>query len=121
MYSIIITIIIIVCVALTLIVLIQKPKGGGIASNFSAGNQIMGVKRTNELVEKLTWGLAVALLVLSLASNLFVSSTNATERSVIQDKIEAGDLPSTPATAPATPNMNPAPNPSEPAGDQPTE
>ena len=65
MYTLILTLIIIVSVALTFIVLIQKPKGGGIASNFSGGSQIMGVKRTNEIVEKLTWGLAVALLFLN--------------------------------------------------------
>ena len=74
MYTLILTLIIIVSVALTFIVLIQKPKGGGIASNFSGGSQIMGVKRTNEIVEKLTWGLAIALLFLTMSSNLFISS-----------------------------------------------
>ena len=64
------TLIIIASVALTFIVLIQKPKGGGIASNFSGGSQIMGVKRTNEIVEKLTWGLAVALLFLNHVKQL---------------------------------------------------
>ena len=76
MYTLILTLIIIVSVALTFIVLIQKPKGGGIASNFSGGSQIMGVKRTNEIVEKLTWGLAIALLFLTMSSNLFLSSSS---------------------------------------------
>ncbi len=102
---------IIVCVLLTLIVTIQNPKGGGIASNFSGGNQIMGVKKTNDFIEKATWTLAVALLVLSLASNLFnTTGTTETGESILQDKIEqgelsypeAGNMPSTPApTAPA--------------------
>lgn len=83
---------IIVCVLLIFIVTIQNPKGGGIASNFSAGNQFMGVKRTNDFVEKATWTLAVALLVLSLASNLFNSSETKTGESILQDKIEQGDL-----------------------------
>jgi len=84
---------IIVCVLLTLIVTIQNPKGGGIASNFSAGNQIMGVKRTNDFVEKATWTLAVALLVLSLASNLFSTSEKVgAGETILQDKIEQGEL-----------------------------
>lgn len=95
MYTLILTLIIIASVALTFIVLIQKPKGGGIASNFSGGSQIMGVKRTNEIVEKLTWGLAVALLFLTMTSNLFLSSSsdNNGERSVIQEQIDNAELP----------------------------
>ena len=94
MYTLILTLIIIVSVALTFIVLIQKPKGGGIASNFSGGSQIMGVKRTNEIVEKLTWGLAIALLFLTMSSNLFLSSSSESgEKSVIQEQIDNNDLP----------------------------
>ncbi len=61
--------IIIVCLLLTLVVLIQNPKGGGIAANFTAPNQIMGANRSTDVVEKATWILAIALIVLSLASN----------------------------------------------------
>ena len=94
MYALILTLIIIASVALTFIVLIQKPKGGGIASNFSGGSQIMGVKRTNEIVEKLTWGLAVALLFLTMTSNLFLSSSSDnTEKAVIQEQIDNAELP----------------------------
>lgn len=94
MHALILTLIIIASVALTFIVLIQKPKGGGIASNFSGGSQIMGVKRTNEIVEKLTWGLAVALLFLTMTSNLFLSSSsNSVEKSAIQEQIDNADLP----------------------------
>ena len=84
--------IILVCVLLTFIVLIQNPKGGGIAANFSAGNQIMGVKRTNDFVEKSTWTLAGLLLVLVLASNFFTTSTADENKSVIQEQIDAGEL-----------------------------
>jgi len=85
---------IIVCILLIFIVTIQNPKGGGIASNFSGGSQIMGVKRTNDFIEKATWTLAIVLLVLSLASNLFNSSATIenTGESLLQDKIEQGDL-----------------------------
>ncbi len=60
--------IIIVCVFLALIVLIQNPKGGGLDSNFSGANQIGGVKRTADFLEKGTWTLAIVLFVLCLAS-----------------------------------------------------
>ncbi len=65
----------------------------------------MGVKRTNELVEKVTWGLAIALLVLALSSNLFISgSSDAVQESVIQEQIDAGDLPeSAPSSLPTGP------------------
>lgn len=58
--------IIIVCLLLILVVLIQNSKGGGIQSQFGAANQIMGVKRGTEVIEKLTWGLAIGLFFLSI-------------------------------------------------------
>lgn len=104
----ILTLAIIVCVLLILIITIQNPKGGGIAANFSAGNQIMGVKRTNDFVEKATWTLAIALLVLTLVSNLFnASSEVGSGTSILQDKIEQGELSYPDANAPA-PTQPPA-------------
>lgn len=60
--------ILIACVLMILVVLVQNSKGGGLASNFSSSNQYMGVRKTADFLEKFTWGLAIALLVLSLAS-----------------------------------------------------
>ena len=76
MYGIIVTLIVIVAVLLILVVLAQNPKGGGLSSQFggSGTTQLMGVKKTGDLLEKLTWGFAVALLVLSIATN-FVQPT----------------------------------------------
>ena len=61
--------IILVCIFLALIVLIQNPKGGGLDSSFSSANQIGGVKRTADFLEKSTWTLAIALFVLCLISS----------------------------------------------------
>lgn len=61
----------IVCIIMILIVLIQNSKGGGLTSTFSGSNQVMGVKRTTDFLEKSTWTLAVVLLVLTL-STIFV-------------------------------------------------
>lgn len=68
MYTIITVLIIIVSILLVLIVLVQNSKGGGLASNFSSSNQYMGVRKTADFLEKTTWSLAIALLILSLAS-----------------------------------------------------
>jgi len=72
MYSLLLIIAIIVCVLLVLIVLIQNPKGGGLSSNFSSSSQLMGVQKTGDFLEKGTWGLAIFLMVLSLAINVAV-------------------------------------------------
>jgi len=56
------------CIFLALIILIQNPKGGGLDSSFSSANQIGGVKRTNDFLEKSTWTLGVVLFVLCLGA-----------------------------------------------------
>lgn len=75
MYALIISIIILVALLLILVVLAQNPKGGGLSSQFggSGAQQIMGVKKTGDLLEKLTWGFAVAMLVLTLSTNFFIA------------------------------------------------
>jgi len=71
--------IVIAAILLILVVLIQNPKGGGIASNFSAGNNIMGVKRTTDFIEKLTWGLAIGIIVLTLSTGMFMKPASSDE------------------------------------------
>ncbi len=61
----------IVCILLILVVLIQNSKGGGLTSTFSGSNQVMGVKKTTDFLEKSTWTLSIILLVLTL-STIFV-------------------------------------------------
>ena len=75
MFTFIITLIIIVCVLLVVVILAQNPKGGGLSSQFggSGTSQIMGVKKTGDILEKTTWTLAIALLILSLSTNLMIS------------------------------------------------
>ena len=81
MYVLIIGIIIVVAALLVLVVLAQNPKGGGLSSEFggSGSSQLMGVKKTNDLLEKLTWGFAIALLVLTLSTNFFLEGQSAEE------------------------------------------
>lgn len=65
-YTFLVVLIVLVSILMIIIVLIQESKGGGLASQFSASNQIMGVRKTTDVVEKLTWGLAIAMVVISV-------------------------------------------------------
>lgn len=64
--------IVITAVLLILIVLIQKSKGGGLASNFGQGNQVMGVRKTADFLEKATWTLAIALFAFCLLASFSI-------------------------------------------------
>ncbi|REJ85029.1 MAG: preprotein translocase subunit SecG [Bacteroidetes bacterium] len=103
MYTAISILIILVCVLLVLVVLIQNPKGGGIASGIIGANQVMGVKKTSDFIEKLTWGLAISLVVLCLAASFSLPGPD--ERSFgtsMQEQIDNAPAPiTTPAPAPA--------------------
>lgn len=72
MYQFIVILILIVSVLLAIVVLVQNSKGGGLAANFSAPNQIMGVRKTADFLEKATWWLAIILVVLSLAATISI-------------------------------------------------
>lgn len=76
MYVVISILILIISILMALVVLVQNSKGGGLASNFSASNQFMGVRQTADFLEKATWTMAVALLVLSLAASVAIPKFN---------------------------------------------
>ena len=63
-----------VCVLLILVVLIQNPKGGGLDSTFggSGANQMFGAARSTDLIEKITWGLAITLFILCVVTAIIV-------------------------------------------------
>lgn len=96
MYTLIIILIIIVCVLLVGVVMVQNSKGGGLASDFSSSNQIIGVQRTGDFLEKATWYLTIALMVLTLGSNFFIDRGEVVqEESAIQEQIDNAALPAT--------------------------
>ncbi len=74
MYTAIIIFIILVCLLLVTVVLLQNSKGGGITAGFTGANQVMGVKRTSDLLEQLTWGFAIGLMVLTLSTSIVMGS-----------------------------------------------
>lgn len=57
-------------------VLLQNGKGEGLASNFVAGNQTFGVRQTADILEKITWGLVVFILVVSIIASFSARSNN---------------------------------------------
>ena len=75
MYTLIIVLTVLISILLIIVVLVQKSKGGGLSSSFAGSNQIMGVRRTNDFIEKATWTLAAIIGVLSILS-VFVMPRN---------------------------------------------
>lgn len=103
-------------VILGLIVLVQNPKGGGLAGNIAGfSNQFMGVKQTNDVLERGTWIFGGVVALLSLLSVIFISktasgetdrtkeATGATVPAASQPQVPANTVPITPTTSqPAT-------------------
>ena len=73
LYTLCIVLILIASVLIVLAVLVQSPKSG-MAANFGASTQVMGVRQTADFLEKFTWGMAVVILVLSLVATLAMDS-----------------------------------------------
>lgn len=96
MYTLLVIIIVIAAILMIGIVLIQESKGGGLASNFSAQNNLLGVRKTTDVVEKTTWALAIAMVVISVAC-AYVAPKASTEQSVFE-----GATPQTEKTNPVT-------------------
>ena len=93
MYILFIVLIVIASVLLVLSVLAQSPKGG-MAANFGASNQVMGVRQTADFLEKFTWGLAMAILVLSLCATMAMPSGDiATSNEGLRKAIEESAVP----------------------------
>lgn len=116
--SIISILIIVVCILLILVVLVQNSKGGGLASSFASSNQVMGVRKTADFLEKATWTLAALLLILSVMSTSFTNTSDGVTKgtgteSVTRQKAaeDVGtDAPANDA-APITPAPAPTPSP----------
>ena len=116
MYLLFIGLIVVAALLLCFVVMIQNSKGGGLASSFASSNQIMGVRKTTDFIEKLTWGLAGFIVVISIAC-AYVLPTATAESSVIMEQavkesatnplnapagFAAPTTTETPAEAPAT-------------------
>ena len=96
MYTLIIGVIIFLSLLLILVVLAQNPKGGGLSSQFGGAgvSPVMGVKKTGDLLEKLTWGFSITILSLTLLSNLFIEDN--------QNSIESPNIENVQGRAPVS-------------------
>ncbi|MGM9703121.1 MAG: preprotein translocase subunit SecG [Prevotella sp.] len=84
MYTLLVILIIIAALLMIGIVLIQESKGGGLSSSFASYNQIGGVRKTTDFIEKATWGLAIAMVVISIAC-AYVAPQAAGDSSVMEN------------------------------------
>ena len=107
MYIFLCILIVIACVLLVGVVLIQKSKGGGLASDYSGGNQYLGYRKTTDFIEKATWSLAIFICLLSIAAAFAIKQP--TNKSAITPAVPA------PAAAAPAPASAPAPAQSVPA------
>ncbi|MEQ8245959.1 preprotein translocase subunit SecG [Fulvivirga sp.] len=76
--TLLLSLIILISILLVLVILAQNSKGGGLTSQFggSGASNMIGVKKTGDLLEKLTWGFIIAIFALSIGTNLVDNTGN---------------------------------------------
>jgi preprotein translocase subunit SecG len=105
--------IIIACILQVLIVLVQNSKGGGLAANFTSTGQSMGIRKTADFLEKSTWTLAGAILILCVVATATIPRGSVTEHSRIENQIKNTVDPNAIPTLPtAVPPASSTPPPS---------
>lgn len=106
MYYLLAVLILIVSALLILVVLVQNSKGGGLAANFASSNQVLGVRRTTDFLEKATWSLSVAILVLCLAATTFMPKGSEENTSILNNQIENAQDPAARPNFPVSGGQN---------------
>ena len=99
MYVLLISLAIVSAILLVLVVLAQNSKGGGLSGQFggSAASNLIGVKKTGDVLERMTWGFAIAIIVFSLATNFTTPSVAVTTDELLEKANEQQAAPITPA------------------------
>lgn len=95
-FTIFLVLIMIVAFLLVVVIMVQNPKGGGLSSSFGGGGgaQIGGVQKTGDFLDKSTWTLATIMIVLILASNIFIMGG----RSLQSKTFDESAVPTMPTT-----------------------
>jgi preprotein translocase subunit SecG len=107
--------VLIACILQVLIVLVQNSKGGGLAANFTSTGQTMGIRKTADFLEKSTWTLAAAIIILCVVATATIPRGEAASRSRIENQIQNAVDPN---AIPTLPTAIPAPS-ATPGTDQP--
>jgi preprotein translocase subunit SecG len=90
MIGIITAVILLASVLLVFVVYIQNPKGGGLSSDFGAAQQIGGVQKTNDFIDKATWSLAIIVGIGSIALTMMTKSDYTAP---VKEEVEQQDSP----------------------------
>ena len=104
MYIFLTILIVIAAILLTLLVLAQNSKGGGLASSFASANQVMGAPKTADFLEKASWTLIAIIVVLSVLAVGFSKGNQGADpsESAIKEQVQQAAEQMAPATEPAT-------------------
>ena len=100
LFTILTVLALIASVLMTLIVLLQNGKGGGLASSFAAGNQTFGVRQPTDILEKITWGLVALIFVVSIATSFSTGSSKGASNFSERAETELTEEVATPDFAP---------------------
>ena len=105
MFVLLISLAIVSAILLVLVVLAQNSKGGGLSSQFggSGASNLIGVKKTGDILERLTWGFALAIIAFSLATNFTTPSLAVTTDELMEKANEQQTAPTVPAQQQAKP------------------
>jgi preprotein translocase subunit SecG len=110
--------IIIACILQILIVLVQNSKGGGLAANFTSAGQSMGIRKTADFLEKSTWTLAAAILILCVVATASIPRGTVSGRSRIEEQIkntvDPNAIPTLPTAVPPASSTTPQSAPAKP-------
>ncbi len=113
MLTTVLILLVIAAILLTIAILVQNPKGGGLSSEFGGGatSQMFGVQRTGDLIENMTWGLFTFLIVGSLAIAIFLKPVDAAipDSTLDVESSQTAPVTPTPSPLPTAPGAQPTP------------
>ncbi len=95
MYNLYVILALVAGVLLVFVVLAQNSKGGGLSNQFggSTASNLIGVKKTGDLLERLTWGLAITVMIFTLATNLVQPNPGSASDELLERAKEQQVLP----------------------------
>lgn len=105
-FTIFLVLITIVCFLLIVVIMVQNPKGGGLSSSIGGSQMLGGVQKTTDFLDKSTWTLAAALIVLVLLSSLSFSGKLGNNDSKVIEEVDPAAKTVVPATKNDKPNSS---------------